>query len=201
MARERAGTVYRDAILAAAEAEFADRGYATVRMLDIARRAGMSVGALYRHFESKEEIFQSLLERASERVILEMRAVTAANPEPRARITRLIETVLRFIEDNQGMFLVLHQLVDTDRARCGSMVERADSIRSRMLALYRAALADGVAAGTLTDDVCLEDQLAFVTGATHGFLDAWFRAGGQTGLVDKAPIIARLVLRALGGRS
>jgi AcrR family transcriptional regulator len=198
-ARATASSVYRDAILAAASHEFTDRGYAATRMLDVARRAGMSVGALYRHFENKEAIFVSLMDVASERVTDRMGEVASTISDPRERIARLIEAMLTFIEENRGMFLVFHQLADADRAQCHAMVEHSDSTRGRILSIYRAAIADGVAAGALRDDVAPDDQLSFLTGAIHGFLEGWMRSDGETGLVAKAPLIARLTLRALGG--
>ncbi|HMN21150.1 MAG TPA: TetR/AcrR family transcriptional regulator [Ottowia sp.] len=51
-------------ILDAALQEFAARGFAATRIDDIARRGGLSKGGVYAHFDSKEAIFQALLERA-----------------------------------------------------------------------------------------------------------------------------------------
>ncbi|HUQ03381.1 MAG TPA: TetR/AcrR family transcriptional regulator [Kofleriaceae bacterium] len=198
-ARESALSVYRDAILQAAEDELAQRGYVATKMLDIARRAGMSVGALYRYFDSKEAIFGAMVQRSGDRLVEEMRASVTGVKDLRARLGRLVESLFRFIEDHRAMFLVFHQLPDVGRAQCEAMAHQSDSARERSLALYRAVLADGMANGTLRDDVDLDDQLAFVTGAIHGFLDTWIRAGGETGLVDKAPLITDLTLRALGG--
>lgn len=48
-------------ILDAALAEFSARGYAATRVDDIARRAGLSKGGFYAHFESKERVFEALL--------------------------------------------------------------------------------------------------------------------------------------------
>jgi AcrR family transcriptional regulator len=198
-ARETASTVYKDAILAAARDEFDDRGYAATRMLDVARRAGMSVGALYRYFENKEDLFVSIMARASEEVSTRMRAIAAATPEPRERIGKLVETMLAFIEENRGMFLAFQQLDEADRAHCHAMVEHAGKTRETIQAVYRQAIADGIAAGTLRNDIPADDQLVFLSGAIHGFLEAWSRSGGPTRLVDKAPLIAHLTLRALGG--
>jgi AcrR family transcriptional regulator len=200
-ARESALSVYREAILRAAEDEFADRGYAATRMQDIARRAGMSVGALYRYFDSKEAIFASMVRRASDRVVEQMSAPVSGAKDLRARLGRLIESMFRFIEDHRAMFLVLHQLPDVSRAQCEAMAGQSDSAREKVLALYRATIEDGVATGVLRDDIDVDDQLAFVTGAIHGFLETWMRSGGETGLVDKAPLITDLTLRALGGVS
>ena len=200
VARESALTVYRDAILRAAEDEFADRGYAATRMRDIARRAGMSVGALYRYFDSKEVIFGSLVRRASDQVVEQMSSCAVGVTDVPARIGKQVESMLRFIEDHRAMFLVFHQ-PDVAAAQCEAIADPSDSARERLLALYRETIADGVESGALRDDVAVEDQLALMTGAMHGFLDTWIRTGGEAGLVDKAPLITDLILRALGGTS
>ena len=53
-------------ILDAALQEFSQAGYAGARMDDIALRAGLSKGGLYAHFDSKEAVFEALLERLPE---------------------------------------------------------------------------------------------------------------------------------------
>jgi len=199
VARESAVSVYRDAILGAAEDELSERGYAATKMLDIARRAGMSVGALYRYFDSKEAIFGAMVQRSSDLLVEQMSASVVGVKDLPMRLGKLVESLFRFIEDHRAMFLVLHQLPEVGRAQCEAMAHQSDSARERSLALYRAALADGMATGALRDDVAVDDQLAFVTGAIHGFLESWIRSGGETGLVDKAPLITKLTLRALGG--
>lgn len=201
VARESAVSVYRDAILGAAEDELSERGYAATKMLDIARRAGMSVGALYRYFDSKEAIFGAMVQRSSDLLVEQMSASVVGVKDLPMRLGKLVESLFRFIEDHRAMFLVLHQLPEVGRAQCEAMAHQSDSARERSLALYRAALADGMATGALRDDVAVDDQLAFVTGAIHGFLESWIRSGGETGLVDKAPLITNLTLRALGGTS
>ncbi|MBX3214493.1 MAG: TetR/AcrR family transcriptional regulator [Labilithrix sp.] len=52
----------KSALLRAAEHVFADRGIAGAKIEDIARGAGLSKGAFYLHFESKEAAVKELLE-------------------------------------------------------------------------------------------------------------------------------------------
>ena len=47
-----------DAILDAAWAVFAERGFARAKLDDVARRAGVSKGTLYLYFDSKERLFR-----------------------------------------------------------------------------------------------------------------------------------------------
>jgi len=53
----------REALLEAARAEFARAGLERARIEDIARRAAVSKGAFYIHFESKEAAFREILQR------------------------------------------------------------------------------------------------------------------------------------------
>ena len=52
----------RKLILDAAYQLFAEKGYAQATIDDIIRACGVSKGALYHHFASKEELFKALLE-------------------------------------------------------------------------------------------------------------------------------------------
>ena len=51
----------RARILSAASSLFAERGFAACRVVDVARRAAMSPGNVYWHFESKEAVLQAIL--------------------------------------------------------------------------------------------------------------------------------------------
>jgi AcrR family transcriptional regulator len=53
----------RESLLEAARNEFARRGLERARVEDVARRAGVSKGAFYLHFQSKEQAFEELLQR------------------------------------------------------------------------------------------------------------------------------------------
>ncbi len=57
----RAGA--HDALLDAARDEFSRRGLARARVEDIARRAGISKGAFYLHFRTKEDAFREIVQR------------------------------------------------------------------------------------------------------------------------------------------
>jgi AcrR family transcriptional regulator len=51
-------------IVAAAFAVFGEKGFAAARLEDIAARAGVSKGALYLYFETKEELFHAVVREA-----------------------------------------------------------------------------------------------------------------------------------------
>lgn len=70
-AERRAAT--RGALLGAARELFAGRGYGGVSTEELVRRAGVTRGALYHHFEDKRDLFRALveeLERELEEIVL-----------------------------------------------------------------------------------------------------------------------------------
>ena len=66
--RARAHERARRDILDSAARVFARRGYASATLAELAEAAGYAAPSLYRYFESKEQIFESLLEMISTEV-------------------------------------------------------------------------------------------------------------------------------------
>lgn len=74
----------RAALLEAARALFAQRGYAAVGTEEIVRRARVTRGALYHHFRGKEDLFRAVAEdverELTERIAAEVLAIEAVDP-------------------------------------------------------------------------------------------------------------------------
>jgi AcrR family transcriptional regulator len=64
--RTSGGAATRERIVGAAERLFAERGFSGVAMPAIAAAAGITAGAIYKHFQGKEELFFSVVRRAVE---------------------------------------------------------------------------------------------------------------------------------------
>jgi AcrR family transcriptional regulator len=58
----------RDQILAAATRAFARAGYAATNLDDVAAEAGITRVILYRHFDSKADLYRAVLDRACHRI-------------------------------------------------------------------------------------------------------------------------------------
>lgn len=69
-------------ILGAALAVFAERGFAAARLDEIARRAGVSKGALYLYFETKEDIFRAVVGQVIAPNMVAVRAMVRGHPGP-----------------------------------------------------------------------------------------------------------------------
>jgi AcrR family transcriptional regulator len=72
----------RRQIVDAAIVEFAARGYREVGTADIARRVGVSEPAIYRHFESKLEIYLAALDHSTRVIVDAWRTLADDAPTP-----------------------------------------------------------------------------------------------------------------------
>ncbi|MAG32561.1 MAG: hypothetical protein CL908_16885 [Deltaproteobacteria bacterium] len=81
----------RDLVLAAAEVEFAERGFATARLSDIAERVGITRAAVIYHFHDKAALYSAVLEASFGPLGEKIQALAT---EPGSSIERL-ERVIR----------------------------------------------------------------------------------------------------------
>lgn len=77
-------------ILAAALEVFAERGFAGARLEDVAARAGVSKGAIYLYFSTKEDIFRAAVEQVIAPNVDQVRQLLAAHPGPFPDLLRLL---------------------------------------------------------------------------------------------------------------
>lgn len=89
----------RAALLDAAAEVFASRGLRDASVDEVAERAGYSKGAVYWHFESKDDLFLALLEERIDRPMREMIGLLESappehdmGPEASRRFTELLQT-------------------------------------------------------------------------------------------------------------
>lgn len=78
----------RAAILAAARALFAGQGFAATSVDDIAEAAGVAKGAVYHHFASKEAVFETVFEAASQSLVPRVIQAASAAPDELESIVR-----------------------------------------------------------------------------------------------------------------
>lgn len=84
----------RERILACAAREFLDKGFTKANLRDIARNTEVTTGAIYRHFQSKEGLFQQLIQPAFD-VIATARTVAAEADEAYPATDMLSEAAIQ----------------------------------------------------------------------------------------------------------
>jgi len=102
------GQERRAAILDSALTVFADRGYHSTSIDDIAREAGISKALIYEHFASKQDLYAELLEQhAGELFSALAEAISEVGRSAAARLEVGFDAFYRFVEEHRGAWLML----------------------------------------------------------------------------------------------
>jgi AcrR family transcriptional regulator len=119
----------REQLLAAATQAFARAGFAATSLDDIAQAAGISRVLLYRHFESKTDLYRAVLDRA----VARLTAAVGTRDYTYASIDALLGAAA---EDPDGFRLLFHHA-----AREPEFREQMDRFQRGMVATARRELA------------------------------------------------------------
>src|SRR3954467_10927193 len=92
----------RARVLKVAYETFAAEGLA-VPIDEIARRAGVGAGTVYRHFPTKEELYRAVVEDRIRRIVEEGRALLAVQDPAEALFTFLRSMVLQWGATDRGL--------------------------------------------------------------------------------------------------
>jgi AcrR family transcriptional regulator len=156
----------REALLSAARQAFLG-GDTDAHVEDIARSAGVAVGTLYRHFETREALIEEVYRKevddlcATPGVLLDQHA-------PEEALRRFLLLLVDHAAVGKGMSSVLESIMATDS-------HVFDDARTRMANALSLLLEAGSAAGTVRDDVTGSTLLRALGGicgmrATEGWL-------------------------------
>jgi AcrR family transcriptional regulator len=145
----------RARILAAADAVFAERG-AAASTEDVAARAGVAVGTVFRHFPTKDDLLRAVLKDLLGRLRADVDALAAADPG-----TALFRFFAHLVAQAAAKRAVVELL--------GAGVSVDDSLRS-FTDSVAGLLAAGQRAGTVRTDVGAAETMALLTAATLGAL-------------------------------
>jgi TetR/AcrR family fatty acid metabolism transcriptional regulator len=200
--RASASHLSREAILEAAERVFGRAGFGAAKMTDIAREAGMAAGTLYNYFDSKERIFRSLLEARGAAHVAALATEAKRDAAPIDRLRGMIVAGMRWLEAHRAMFAIyveLGAMAEWSIGRIGGA--KAETHYEEILRLFERVVREGIVAGELRRDVPAADQVAFLTGATNGFVRAWLVRGGKKTLAATAPLIFDLYLDGMRARA
>ena len=161
----------RQRILGAAAAVFAERGM-DAQMDEIAARAGVAVGTIYRHFATKQELMAAMVDRKFERIADVTRdALARDSAEPFEVFADLLRRCAEIMAEDVGTSRAL--------ARVGRAVwsEFApipnEVVRSTQIVIDRAQ-----AAGSLRPDIDFDDvppMLAAVSATPEASRRGWHR--------------------------
>jgi AcrR family transcriptional regulator len=118
--------------LEAAHGLFAERGYAAVKMDEIAAAVGVTKPLLYTYFGNKELLYIACMERAGDALTAAIADAVAASQGPADALGAGVHAFFSFLDSDRAAWAVLF---DETLPRGGEVAERVGEYRGRLIGL------------------------------------------------------------------
>ncbi|WP_244223577.1 TetR/AcrR family transcriptional regulator [Amycolatopsis circi] len=181
------GDLRERAILDAAEQQLNSTGGASMTVATIAQEAGITRGALYFYFGSKNEVLAALVERTVTKLRTEVDAVDAGAADPGDAVRQGVEQTARMWREHGTVMRTAVELSPSvpaiDQAWRSAVVALADTMRG---VAERAGMPSGTAAEVAAALVWMTERVFYQAFVADSSLD------------DAAATLTRVWLAALG---
>jgi len=187
-ARAAKAAVRRDAILEAALDEFSAKGFATARLDDVAKRAGVAKGTIYLYFADKESLFQELIRAKMVPVVGSLELAFSTGLPLRVIVEQAIEIFVREVFGTRRKQVI--RLMISEGPRFPALAEfYYREVLSRLLKALRGMLRQAHERGELGSDALV--RFPMLLGAPGIIAIVW------SGLFDRfEPLDVRAMMRA-----
>jgi AcrR family transcriptional regulator len=187
----------REKILAAALEVFSSKGFHGATVDEVAERAGLGKGTVYRHFSSKRELFSELI-RAK---VAELEEAVTGAIDPRADVLEIIETYLRvyfgFFDRNRNLYKVLVQEqsdfgAEVKALYIGNILRKVPLLRRKILQAGKSGYLKPINFHTV---------FYGVMGFIDGVIQKWLASDGRYSLVEEMPTVLEALFYGFVSRS
>jgi AcrR family transcriptional regulator len=163
----------------------------------IAQRMGVTQGALFRHFPSKDAILEATMGWVADRLLAKMERAANGKPDPLAALEAMFMAHAGFVCDHPGV----------PRMILGELQRPGDTLPKRMVQgliqrygqLVRKQLAAGKAQGMLPQGLDESAAASLFIGSVQGLVMQSLMAGHVAGIRRAAPGVFAIYRRGITG--
>lgn len=181
-------------ILDGAVAVFAEKGFFTSRIADIADRAGVADGTVYLYFKNKEEILMSAINTAFDAFMSLARTELKKLPDPAERLRRLAHLHLDAMGSNRNLAVVFQMEL---RQSARFLSEFSHHHMVEYLQLVREAIREGQARGMFRPQMSDKYAANCFFGALDEMVTSWVLSGHEFPLVNAADVVVDIFLNGM----
>jgi AcrR family transcriptional regulator len=179
----------RAALVAAATAQLGDHGYAGCSIVEVAARAGVAAGTVYRHFDSKTDLVVEVFRAVVGREVAAVADAVAAETSVEGQVAAVVETFAgRALKSPRLAYALLIEPVDPS----------VDELRLEFRTAFRDLVAEAIASGVRSSALPPQDPeivAAAVVGAIGEALAGPLAGAAQP---DVVPSLVAFACRAVG---
>lgn len=183
-----------DRILRAATRVFAERGFFSAQVADVAREAGVAAGTVYLYFRSKDDLLVSIFDRTMRQAIAEGRAALQGIADPVERLRRIARLHLERMGRDRDLAVVFQ----VELRQSTKFMEQLSATRLReYLGILRDVIAEGQAAGVFRAGINPTLAAKVLFGALDEMATNWILSRRRYELAADADAVIDLFLHGV----
>ncbi|TAM49999.1 MAG: TetR family transcriptional regulator [Paraburkholderia sp.] len=163
----------------------------------IARHMNLTQGALFRHFPTKDAIWQAVMEWVAERLLKRVELAAQGIDSPLAAMEAIFMANVEFVAEHPGVPRMMFG--ELQRAESTAAKRMAHTLIQRYASRLRELIAKGKVIGELAPSVDDEAAAALFLGAIQGLVIKSLLAGDVGHMRGEAPRVFAIFRRGIGG--
>jgi TetR/AcrR family acrAB operon transcriptional repressor len=193
----------RQALLDAALRVFSRQGYAATRLEDVAQEAGVTRGAIYWHFKSKAELYNTLVGEVSLRAQGAADLARAEDADPLQNFRRIMIRMLELVEEDADYRAVLEltmfktELTPELEGGVRIKVEAFRAEQERLAGILRR----GIERGLVRRDLDPIEGARACVAVINGAILLWLLDPRAFSLKASAPALVEVYIRGIAAHS
>jgi AcrR family transcriptional regulator len=183
--REELTQKRRKHILDVATRVFSKKGFAGTQVDEVADRAGLGKGTVYRYFKDKKELFFSVVDRGMEDLKNSVLEEMAKEEKPLDKIKKAIETYLSYFEKNSNLISILiHEQSEFQKRIQKRYFDRYYEHINRMEEVFHQGIANGK-----IKKIDVKGAIGILTNMLNGLVYMWQLEGRKYSLSERVPML------------
>lgn len=141
----------RERIINAATTEFALKGFDNANINNIAKRADVSVGSLYKYFENKQDLFLTIIHYNISTIEDLLETLAVSDEDILLKVEQIIRTIQSYSKQNPLIIKLYNVMTCENNPRFASQF--AYEMESMSARIYRVAIDEGKKTGDVRGDI------------------------------------------------
>lgn len=140
----------------------AEEGLHSISSRNVAKRVGITDGAIFRHFESKREIIKSIMTDVQTELMVNLRSIVEGGDKAEARLYDFLHTHIKYLYEHKGIAVLLFS--EAAHLNYKELRSQLHSILKEQKELIVKIIRDGVKEGTWRKKVNIDDASSLYMG-------------------------------------
>ena len=178
----------KNQILDVASLIFSKEGFAKANTDEIAKRANLGKGTIYRYFKNKKELFLSVVDRGLDKLKDAILIEVEKTDDPLKKIESAIRTYLSFFEKNRNLIgILIHEQSSFQKRIAKRYFEHYYGNVDRIKQTFKTGIEQG-----LIKDMDMDSLISVYASILNGLIYMWQVEGRKYRLQDRVLIVLKI---------